>query len=92
MKRMMLAAAALLVLTTGLAHADERFVPKGYVYAPGHTKLPPVNSPAYKIIMEADRRESEIYTSKRLRADHEDWVIYNMEREQIPPRNGWRRY
>ena len=92
MKRVMLAAGALLVLATGLAQADERFVPKGYGYAPGHTQLPPVNSPAYKVIMEADRRESEIHTTKRLRADHEDWMIYNMEREQIPPRNGWRRY
>ncbi len=92
MKRMVVVVGALLVVATGLAQADERFVPKGYGYAPGRTELPPVNSPAYKIIMETDRREAEIHTSKRLRADLEDWLIYNMEREQIPLRNGWRRY
>ena len=79
-------------LAAGAAQADERYVPKGYSYTPGHTTLPPINSPAYKVIMEADRREAEIYTSKRLKADHDDWRIYNMERTQHPPRNGWRRY
>ena len=95
MKRMMAGVLAVLALAAAgaaTASADERFVPEGYAYAPDRTKLPPVNSPAYRVITEADRREAEIYTSKKLRADHEDWVIYNMQRELHPPRNGWRRY
>ncbi len=80
------------VLVVAQAAADERFVPEGFLYTPRTTQLPPINSPAYKIIVEADRREAEIYTSKKLRADHEDWLIYNMQREHLPMRNGWRRY
>ena len=95
MKRMIAGTLAVLALGTvaaATAVADERFVPKGYVYTPETTRLPPVNSPAYKIIVEADRREAEIHTSRKLRADHEDWLIYNMQRTMHPPRNGWRRY
>ncbi len=96
MKRKIANCTALLALgmaiMAGQALADERFVPKGFVYTPESTQLPPVNSPAYKIITEADRREAEIYTSKKLRADHEDWLIYNMQRDQQPMRDGWRRY
>ncbi len=88
----LLAIMALGATAANMALADERFVPEGYVYTPDNKKLPPLNSPAYRIITEADRREAEIYTSKKLRADHEDWLIYNMQREQHPPRNGWRRY
>ncbi len=90
--RMLTIAAMAAGMAVGAAQADERYVPKGYSYTPENTTLPPVNSPAYKIIMEADRREAEIYTSKKLRADHDDWRIYNMERDQQPPRYGWRRY
>ncbi len=95
MKRTIVGFAALLalgLLSTQQAGADERFVPKGFVYTPENTQLPPVNSPAYKVIMEADRREAEIYTTKKLRADHDDWLIYNMQRDLHPMRNGWRRY
>jgi hypothetical protein len=88
----LLAVLALAAVAAETAMADERFVPEGYAYTPDRTKLPPVNSPAYKIIVEADRREAEIHTSKKLRADHEDWVIYNLQRVLHPPRNGWRRY
>ena len=88
----LLAILALGVIATSTTLADERFVPKGYLYTPDNTRLPPVNSPAYRIITEADRREAEIHTSKKLRADHEDWLIYNMQRDLQPPRNGWRRY
>ena len=86
------AMAMLVALGVGAVQADERFVPKGYVYTPENLRLPPVNSPAYRIIVEADRREAEIHTSKKLRADYEDWLIYNMQREHQPMREGWRRY
>ena len=85
--------AAMVILGLGgVAQADERFVPKGFSYTPENTELPPVNSPAYKVITEADQRESEIYVSQKLRADHEDFLIHNMELNQQPMRNGWRRY
>ena len=92
MKGLLATGALALMLASGVALADERFVPEGFSYTPGRTTLPPINSPAYKVIVEADRREAEIYTSKKLRADHDDWRIYNMEMDQQPPRNGWRRY
>ena len=88
----LLAILALGAAAASAALADERFVPEGYAYTPDARQLPPVNSPAYKVITEADRREAEIYTSKKLRADHEDWLIYNMQRDMHPRRNGWRRY
>ncbi len=95
MKRflVMIAVAALPFLAGGEAlQADERFVPKGHVYTPGSTELPPVNSRVYRMITEVDRRESEIYVSQKLRADFEDFMVHNMEMRQEPMRNGWRRY
>ncbi len=76
----------------GAAAADETFIPKGFLYKPGDTRMPAINSWRYKIITEADRRESEIYTSKKQESDFEDYMIHNMRREQNAPRKGWRYY
>jgi len=89
---MIIAATGLLTLAAGMAQADERFVPKGFLYTPENTQPPPIGSPAYRIITEADRRESEIYVSKKLRADFEDFMVHNLEKKADPMRNGWRRY
>jgi hypothetical protein len=74
------------------AVADETFIPKGFLYRPGDTRMPAINSWRYKIITEADRRESEIYTSKKLESDFQDYMIHNLQREQNAPRAGWRYY
>ncbi len=87
----MVAAGALVALGAG-ASADERFIPKGFSYKPGDVYLPPINSRRYKVISEADRREAEIYTQDKLRSDHQDYLIHNLQREMHPPRNGWRYY
>ncbi len=76
----------------GLAQADERFIPQGFAYKPGKTRLPPINSRRYKIISEADRREAEIYVSKKVRADFNTFLLDSYERSQAGPRQGWRRY
>ncbi len=95
MKRLFLLLAAGGALTTalaGVAAADETFIPKGFLYTPDDTRPPAINSERYRIITEADRREAEIYVSKKLRSDFEDYIIHNTERTQSAPRAGWRHY
>jgi len=84
--------AAAVLMPAVAAQADERFVPQGFTYRPGDTKLPPINSPRYKIITEADLLESEIYVSKKQRSDFEDYIYRNQQRDMAPPRPGWRFY
>ena len=75
-----------------MAQADETFIPKGFLYRPGDTRLPPINSRRYKIISEADRREAEIYVSKKMQAEFNTYMLDRFERVQDAPRPGWRRY
>jgi len=75
-----------------VARADEIFIPKGFLYRPGDTRLPPTNSRRYRIITEADRRESEIYASRKVQAEFESYLVNRYERNQSGPRQGWRRY
>ena len=95
MKRILAGLALAGIAASGLAQlavADERFIPQGFAYRPGDDRLPPINSRRYKIISEADRRESEIYVQQKSQSDFEDYVIHNLQREQHPMRSGWRYY
>jgi hypothetical protein len=84
--------AGALALPAGHARADEKFVPQGFSYRPGDTRLPPINSQRYRIISRADLLESEIYVSKKQRSDFEDYIYRNQQRDMAPPRPGWRFY
>ncbi|WP_038037129.1 hypothetical protein [Thermopetrobacter sp. TC1] len=96
MKRLLvLVGAAASLIALGLAQeamADEKFIPKGFSYRPGDTRLPPLNSQRYRIITRADELEARIYTSKKLRSDFEDYIYRNQQRDLSPPRPGWRYY
>jgi len=95
MKRILAGLALAGITASGLAQlavADERFIPQGFAYRPGDDRLPSINSRRYKIISEADRRESEIYVQQKSQSDFEDYVIHNLQREQHPMRSGWRYY
>ena len=87
-----LGAMALVTALATTATADERFVPQGFTYRPGDTRLPDINSRRYRTISRADLLESQIYVSKKQRSDFEDYVYRNQQRDMAPPRPGWRFY
>ena len=62
-----LAAGAAFAATSQVS-AAEKFIPKGHSYAPGHERIPALNSYADRINNRADVYESEIYRKQRQRA------------------------
>jgi len=66
MKRMAVGSiAAFLIVGVAAVAADERFVPQGHSYAPGHERLPPLNSPPDRLNARADEFQSEIDRRQR---------------------------
>src|SRR3954447_10628603 len=56
-----------LALSSLPASAFENYVATGHAYAPGHERLPPLNSEQDQINLQTDIYESELYTKQRER-------------------------
>ncbi|GEM_PF-2451870 len=60
-----LSALAVAAVLPAAVQATEQFIPKGFTYAPGDDRLPPLNSPQDRVDAGADVRETEIWRDKQ---------------------------
>ena len=83
MRYSLLAAAAILAISTLPSLADENFIPMGQDYGLGNDAAPPLDSEQSKFNAQVDIYQSEVY-NRNLDKKQFDSRIFNLANEQTP--------
>src|SRR6478735_8301434 len=87
MRYCLLAAAAVLAISSLPALADQNFIPMGQDYGLGNDAAPPLDSEQSKFNAQVDIYQSEVY-NRNLDKKQFDSNIFNLTNEQTPDNMG----
>ena len=87
MRYTLIAAAAVLALSSLPSLADENFIPMGQDYALGQDAAPPLDSKQSQFNAQVDIYQSEVY-NRNLDKKQFDSNIFNLTQEQTPDNMG----